>query len=239
MQATIVHSLMVVFRLSNQIGFPPPELAEENGLLAVGGDLSPRRILAAYRLGIFPWYSENDPILWWFTSPRLVLFPDELMVSKRLRRYYKNTVQTFTINRAFDKVITACAASRKAMKEETWITAEMIAAYKKLNRLGYAHSVECWNHSRLVGGLYGIALGKVFFGESMFTLSANSSKFALIELVNFLKAHKYALIDCQMTTSHLVSMGAREIDGKEFQRLLSRHIKSTLPNKIWSHDTEN
>ena len=239
MRATIVHSHMVVFRLSDQIGFPPPELAEENGLLAVGGDLSPRRILAAYRLGIFPWYSENDPILWWFTSPRLVIFPGELKVSKRLRRYYKNTTQTFTINRAFDEVITACAESRQAVKEDTWITAEMIQAYKELNHLGYAHSVECWNNNRLVGGLYGIALGKVFFGESMFTLSANSSKFALIELVNFLKTNNYQLIDCQMTTTHLVSMGARELNGKEFQRLLSRHINSTLPDKIWSHDTDN
>lgn len=230
---------MVVFRLSDQISFPPPELAEENGLLAVGGDLSPRRIVAAYSLGIFPWYSENDPILWWFTSPRLVLFPEELKVSKRLRRYYKNTTQTFTINRAFDQVIMACAASRQAIKEDTWITSDMIQAYMDLNRLGYAHSVECWDNSQLVGGLYGIALGKVFFGESMFTLSANSSKFALIELVNFLKSNNYQLIDCQMTTTHLVSMGARELDGEEFQRLLSRHINSTLPDKTWSHDTDN
>ncbi len=230
---------MTVFRLGVQIGFPPPELAEENGLLAVGGDLSPDRIIAAYRLGIFPWYSENDPILWWFTSPRLVLFPDELKISKRLRRYYKNTTQTFSINQAFDEVITACAASRRAVKEDTWITSDMLQAYKELNRLGYAHSFECWSDRQLVGGLYGIALGKVFFGESMFTLTANSSKFALIQLVNFLKTNKYRLIDCQMTTTHLVSLGARELDGKEFQRLLSRYIDSTLPDKIWSDDTDN
>ncbi len=230
---------MVVFRLSERVAFPPPELAEENGLLAVGGDLSPHRILAAYRQGIFPWYSENDPILWWFTSPRLVLFPDELKISKRLRRYYKNSTQTFTINRAFDDVITACAASRQITEEGTWITAEMIRAYKKLNRLGYAHSVECWDNRQLAGGLYGIALGEVFFGESMFTYSTNSSKFALIQLVDFLKTNNYRLIDCQMKTEHLVSMGARELDGKEFQRLLSRHIQSTLPDTRWSHDTDN
>ncbi len=230
---------MAVFRLSDQVAFPPPELAEENGLLAVGGDLSPHRILAAYQQGIFPWYSENDPILWWFTSPRLVLFPDELKISKRLRRYYKNTTQTFTINRAFDEVITACAASRQITEEGTWITAEMIRAYRILNRLGYAHSVECWDNRQLAGGLYGIALGEVFFGESMFSFSTNSSKFALIQLVDFLKTNNYRLIDCQMKTEHLVSMGARELDGKEFQRLLSRHIHSTTPDTRWFHDTDN
>jgi len=230
---------MTVFRLGDQIGFPPPELAEENGLLAVGGDLSPDRIIAAYRMGIFPWYSEEDPILWWFTSPRLVLFPDELKISRRLKRYYRNTSQTFTINKAFDEVITACAASRRAVREETWITPEMLQAYRYLNRLGYAHSVECWKDCQLVGGLYGIALGKVFFGESMFSLAANSSKFALIHLVDFLKTKNYRLIDCQMTTTHLVSLGARELEGKEFQRLLGRYINSTRPDKIWPNDTNN
>ncbi|MEE4166989.1 MAG: leucyl/phenylalanyl-tRNA--protein transferase [Desulfocapsaceae bacterium] len=230
---------MAVFRLGDHIVFPPPELAEENGLLAIGGDLSPHRMLTAYRQGIFPWYSENDPILWWFTSPRLVLFPDELKISKRLWRYYKNTPQTFTINKAFDDVITACAASRKITGGGTWITEEMIVAYRALNRLGYAHSVECWNNRELVGGLYGIALGRVFFGESMFTYSANSSKFALIQLVDFLKINKYRLIDCQMKTDHLVSMGAREINGKEFQYLLSRHIHSTIPDRKWANDRDD
>lgn len=238
-RATIVHSHMAVFRLTDNIAFPPPELAEENGLLAVGGDLSPARIVAAYAEGIFPWYSEGDPILWWFTSPRLVLFPDELKVSKRLWRYYRKTRQTFTINRAFDEVIVACGESRRSTSEDTWITADMIRAYKQLHRLGYAHSVECWEQAELVGGLYGIALGKVFFGESMFTIAANSSKFALIQLVDFLKVNSYRLIDCQMTTGHLVSMGAREVDGEDFRRLLIRYIHSTNPDKVWSHDKDN
>lgn len=229
---------MTVFRLSNHIAFPHPDLAEDNGLLAVGGDLSPQRLTAAYRQGIFPWFSEDDPILWWFTSPRLILDPEELQISKRLQRYYQNTEQTFTINHAFDKVITACATSRKAVQEETWITSEMMQAYITMNRLGYAHSVESWEGDQLVGGLYGIALGKVFFGESMFTRTANSSKFALIQLVGFLKKYGYRLIDCQMTTPHLVSMGAREISGKEFQGLLSRLINTIKPDKRWSHDTD-
>ncbi len=230
---------MAVFRLTDHINFPPPELAEENGLLAVGGDLSPTRIVAAYKEGIFPWYSEDDPLLWWFTSPRLVLFPNELKVSKRLSRYYRKTGQTFTINKAFDEVITACGESRRGISEDTWITTDMIEAYKKLHRLGYAHSVECWERAQLVGGLYGIALGKVFFGESMFTIAANSSKFALIQLVDFLKTNNYRLIDCQMTTGHLVSMGARELDGEEFRKLLKRYIYSTKPDKVWSHGKEN
>ena len=230
---------MAVFRLTEQIGFPPPDLAEESGLLAVGGDLSPQRLIAAYKLGIFPWYSSNDPILWWFTSPRLVLFPAELKVSTRLSRYYRNTTQDFTINKAFDEVIRYCAESRRVVDEETWITAEMLEAYRRLHQLGYAHSVECWSDTELVGGLYGIALGKVFFGESMFSLVPNSSKFALIYLVAFLTGIGYRLIDCQITTSHLVSMGARELDGGEFRDLLNKYIKTTIPDKRWVYDKKN
>lgn len=230
---------MPVFQLTDQILFPPPELAEPNGLLAVGGDLSPDRLIAGYKQGIFPWYSDDDPLLWWFTSPRLVLFPEELKVSGRLKRYHRNTSMICTINKAFEKVIIACAGHRTDNLEETWITAEMISAYHELNRLGYAHSIECWNNGSLAGGLYGIALGKVFFGESMFSKVTNSSKFALIHLVDFLRKNNFRLIDCQMTTPHLVSLGAREISGKQFQHLLKRHIQSITPDKIWSHGTNN
>lgn len=237
--AAVVHSRMPVFQLTDQIVFPHPDLAEENGLLAIGGDLSPARLVAGYRLGIFPWYSENDPILWWFTSPRLVLFPEELRISRRLKRYLKNSRQTFTINRDFPAVVTGCAASRLANREGTWITPEMIDAYNELHRLGYAHSVECWQDGELVGGLYGVALGRVFFGESMFSAQANSSKFALIHLVSFLNLRGYRLIDCQMTTPHLAAMGAREIPGKTFQHLLRTHIRTTIANGVWPHDASN
>ena len=229
---------MAVFRLTEQIGFPPPNLAEDNGLLAIGGDLSPERLIAAYSQGIFPWYAEDDPILWWFTSPRLVLFPEELKISKRLARYYRNTPLHFTINSAFKHVINNCAESRQAIKEETWITPEMIRAYERLHNLGYAHSVECWQSGECVGGLYGLALGKVFFGESMFSKVPNSSKFALIYLVSFLKQKGYQLIDCQMTTSHLVSLGARELDGGTFRSLLRKHIKNVTPDMAWHYDRE-
>lgn len=230
---------MPVFKLTDQVIFPHPDLAEENGLLAIGGDLSAQRLVAGYSLGIFPWYSDNDPILWWFTSPRLVLFPEELRISGRLKRYLRNTTMSFSIDQAFEDVITACALNRRAHNEDTWITSEMMAAYTELHHLGYGHSVECWAEGTLVGGLYGIALDKVFFGESMFSSVANSSKFALIHLVAFLKKNGYRLIDCQMTTAHLVSMGAREISGKTFQHLLKKHILSTTPDGKWSHDTNN
>ena len=238
-RVAIVHSLMAVFRLTEHIGFPPTELAEENGLLAIGGDLSAERILAAYEQGIFPWYSEGDPLLWWFTAPRLVLFPDELNISKRLQRYYRNTKQIFTVDESFNDVIWACADSRRMVDEETWITPEMIHAYQHLHQLGYAHSVESWHDDKLVGGLYGVALGKVFFGESMFSLEPNSSKFALIYLVNFLRENGYRLIDCQMTTPHLLSLGARELDGEEFRYLLNKYITDIKPDTNWYDDGKN
>ena len=227
---------MPVFQLTEKIIFPHPDLAEETGLLAVGGDLSVPRLIAAYRLGIFPWYSDNDPILWWFTSPRLVLFPAELRVTKRLNRYYKNSVLRMTINQAFDKVIMSCAATRRARDEGTWITQDMLQAYKKLHRKRYAHSVECWHGDSLVGGLYGIALGRVFFGESMFTSVTDGSKIALVGLVELLKNKGVELIDCQMTTQHLLRFGAREIEGKEFQKKLAQLIQSTTPDGKWTNE---
>lgn len=227
---------MPVFQLIDEIIFPAPDLAEPNGLLAVGGDLSVRRLTAAYRNGIFPWYSEGDPILWWFTSPRLVLFPNELKISTRLRRYQKNSPMRCTINEAFDRVIAQCASVPRKENEGTWITEEMISAYKRLHRHRYAHSVECWHGTELVGGLYGVALGQVFFGESMFAAEPNSSKLALIHLVNFLKSNEYRMIDCQMSTAHLISLGAREISGEEFQILLKKYIISDSYSGVWPHE---
>ncbi|SHH62015.1 leucyl/phenylalanyl-tRNA--protein transferase [Desulfofustis glycolicus] len=238
-RAPVVQSPMPVFQLTDRIVFPPPDLAENNGLLAIGGDLSPSRLIAAYRHGIFPWFSEGDPILWWFTSPRLVLFPESLRVSKRLERSLRNSGTTCTINRDFEQVITACARRRTEENQETWITIEMINAYCELHERCYCHSVECWQNGRLVGGLYGVALGKVFFGESMFSTLSNASKFCLIHLVSFLKAHDYRLIDCQMTTAHLVRLGACEISGDFFQALLDRLITTLTPDNNWPHEKDD
>lgn len=226
---------MPVFQLTEHNVFPHPDLAEPNGLLAVGGDLSVPRLVNAYKRGIFPWFAENDPILWWFTSPRLVLLPEEFKPPKRLYRYYRNSTIRMTINQEFEEIIRLCAATRIKTEEGTWITEEMIDAYIQLHRYGYAHSIECWLEERLVGGLYGIALGRVFFGESMFSSVSNSSKFALIHLVDFLKSTGYRLIDCQMTTDHLLSLGAREISGKHFQHLLKKYIVSEYHNGAWPH----
>jgi leucyl/phenylalanyl-tRNA---protein transferase len=228
---------MPVFQLTEKIVFPRPDLAEENGLLAIGGDLSPERLIVAYRAGIFPWFSRNDPILWWFTSPRLVLFPDEFRVSKRLVRDIKKPLYTITMDRAFEQVISACARVRTDKHEPTWISPEIHTAYCTLHQLGYAHSVECWQENQLAGGLYGIVLDRVFFGESMCTILKNGSKLALAALVEFLKKKNIQLIDCQMTTSHLLGFGAREISGIEFQRHLKLLIKTLSPDGVWNNES--
>lgn len=229
---------MPVFRLTEEILFPRPSLAEENGLLAIGGDLSPARIISAYRLGIFPWYSREDPILWWFTSPRLVLFPDTFTIPKRLARYMRKPLFTVTYDAAFERVIESCAAVRTMKSEETWITEEMQAAYVQLHRLGYAHSVECWQGHTLAGGLYGVLLDRVFFGESMFTLASNGSKIALASLAAQLRRKGCRLIDCQMTTEHLLQYGAREISGREFRKLLEKYIEKVTPDGKWSDEPD-
>ena len=227
---------MPIFQLNKQIVFPRPELAEPNGLLAVGGDLSPERLIAAYRLGIFPWFSENDPILWWFTSPRLVLYPDELNVPKRLMREIKKGLFTITFDRAFSQVIQACADVRLKKNEQTWITDEMISGYIKLHELGYAHSVECWTKDELAGGLYGVALDRVFFGESMFTKISNCSKICFVNLVHYLRKKNFRLIDCQMTTRHLLQFGTREISGYTFQQELQNSINNLSADGAWCND---
>ena len=215
---------MPVFQLTDKLTFPPAELAEKNGLLAIGGDLSPERLILAYRNGIFPWYSEGDPILWWSPAPRLVIFPDEFKIPKRLSRQIRRKDFTVTMDLEFRKVITACAKTDNRLEKGTWITNEMLEAYCILHNMGYAHSVECWHEEELAGGLYGISLGKIFFGESMFSKRSNSSKIALVHLVHKLQDWNFDLIDCQMKTAHLMQFGAREIPGVHFQKLLEKNI---------------
>lgn len=229
---------MSIFQLTDAPVFPDPTLAEENGLLAIGGDLSVARLLAAYSKGIFPWYSEGEPPLWWFTDPRLVLFPKEFKVSKRLARTLRNTAFRITFDADFKSVINSCADVRTESGEGTWISNDMKMAYQQLHLAGYGHSVECWLDGELAGGLYGISLGNVFFGESMFTRVSNASKAALVALVERLKQQGVALIDCQMTTSHLLTFGAREISGAEFRRLLQLHIKPSDISIPGNNDTD-
>jgi leucyl/phenylalanyl-tRNA--protein transferase len=225
---------MPVFRLSKELIFPPCQYAEPDGLLAIGGDLSEERLLLAYRLGIFPWYSKDTPILWWAPDPRLVLFPHELRIAKSLKRVIKKGSFQVTIDRAFLDVITRCADVRECKGEETWILPEMIQAYFQLHKRGYAHSVETWHDGRLVGGLYGVVIGRVFFGESMFTEMTDASKVAFVHLVQLLQAWKFELIDCQVTTVHLQSFGAREIPRREFMIRLSRALGKSTSHIDWS-----
>jgi len=227
---------MPVFQLSDKLIFPPPEMAEENGLLAIGGDLSPERLLLAYSNGIFPWYSAGEPILWWSPSPRLVIFPDEFKLPKRLSRLLRQKTFSITMDSVFRQVITSCATEDKRPEKGTWITGDMIEAYCFLHEMGFAHSVECWLNKKLVGGLYGISLGGIFFGESMFSSTSNSSKIALASLVEKLLEWDFDLIDCQMKTEHLIQFGAREIPGPEFQNLLAKSMSSSIQTGKWQID---
>jgi leucyl/phenylalanyl-tRNA--protein transferase len=224
---------MPVFRLPEDIRFPPPQLAREDGLLAVGGDLSASRLLLAYRMGIFPWFSEEDPLLWWSPDPRLVLFPQDLRAPRRLRRLLRSGRFSITVDTAFEEVITACARTRLAHDEPTWIDERMIHAYTRLHREGYAHSVEAWQEGHLAGGLYGVSLGNCFFGESMFTRVSNASKAAFVTLVDWLQRQEFEIIDCQVTTAHLKSMGAVEIPRSWFLALLARALKAPDRRGAW------
>ncbi|WP_462266931.1 leucyl/phenylalanyl-tRNA--protein transferase [Mucilaginibacter sp.] len=207
----------MIFRLDEQLLFPDPELAEPDGLLAVGGDLSVSRLQLAYGNGIFPWYSEDSPILWYSPHERFVIYPDELRVTKSMWQVLRSGRFRVTVNQAFAQVIQACAATAREGQDGTWITDDMQQAYIELHYQGYAHSYEVWQHEQLVGGLYGVAIGAVFCGESMFSHVSNASKTALITLCN---SSRYRLIDCQLHTSHLESMGARLISRKEYLHLL-------------------
>lgn len=208
--------------LTDELWFPPFEFATRDGLLAMGGDLSVDRLLLAYRSGIFPWYSEGEPILWWSPDPRMVLFPKRLKVSKSLLRIIQKNEFSITFNTAFADVIRKCAAIEREGQADTWITNDMVDVYQKLHELGHAHSVEVWRDDKLVGGLYGIDLPeqKVFCGESMFSKESNASKVAFYYLIKKLKAEEYTIVDCQVHTRHLESLGAEEIPRTEFLNYL-------------------
>lgn len=214
---------MSLFILNPELIFPPVELAEPDGLLAVGGDLSTERLLLAYRQGIFPWY-EGQHILWWCPDPRFVLFPAELRESKSMKQLLKRDVFEFRINTDFTGVITNCKTVARRGQESTWITDEVRAAYTRLHHAGYAHSAEAWQDGKLVGGLYGIRLGKVFFGESMFSTVSNASKYAFISYVHRLREEGIELIDCQVYTEHLESLGAKMIPRNDFTALLKQYM---------------
>ncbi len=206
----------------DQITFPHPDLANEDGILAVGGDLSAERLIEAYQKGIFPWFNPEDPIIWWSPDPRFVLFPDEIKISKSMRPYFNQKKFQLSCDTVFDQVIKSCSMQdRRGQLGGTWITDSMVDAYANLHKLGYAHSIEVWDKDELVGGLYGISLGKIFFGESMFSKVSNASKFGFISLVKKLTERGYNLIDCQQETKHLGSLGARSIPRKQFLSFLA------------------
>lgn len=221
------------------LDFPPVELASPEGLLAVGGDLRPERLIAAYRRGIFPWYSDGQPILWWSPDPRAVLFPEKLKISRSLRKTLRAGRFTVTLDTHFREVMTACAQPRPKSAGGTWITPAMIEAYVQLHELGHAHSVEVWREKTLVGGLYGVALGGAFFGESMFAYETDASKVAFAHLVPQLVRWGYTLIDCQQYTTHLARFGAEEIRRNRFLQLLASAL--TLPDRRgpWRFDDQD
>lgn len=215
---------MPVFWLTEELSFPPADLANEDGILAIGGDLSTERLLLAYSMGLFPWFNPEDPILWWSPDPRFILYPQNLKVSKSMRPYFNQKKFKVTFDAQFEKVMIACQQQyRKGQVGGTWITDEMITSYTQLHKMGFAHSVEVWQGDELVGGLYGISLGKIFFGESMFAKVSNASKFGFISLVKRLEQLGFWLIDCQQRTKHLESLGGEFISRREFLLLMEKN----------------
>ena len=225
--------------LRDNTPFPPVEraLREPNGLLAIGGDLSPARLLDAYRHGIFPWFNAEDPILWWSPDPRMVLFPQEFKVARSLRKTLKNGNFEVRTDSAFEQVMRACAAPRRG-QPGTWIQEEMVTGYTALHRAGHAHSVETWMEGELAGGLYGIAIGRMFYGESMFSNRTDASKIALAHLAAQLARWNFGMIDCQMNTSHLASLGAREIPRTEFVMRMQELINYADRESPWEFEHE-
>lgn len=223
----------------DRLAFPHPELASEDGILAVGGDLSVDRLLLAYKNGIFPWFNPEDPIIWWSPDPRFVLFPNDLRVSKSMRPYFNQKKFTLTIDTAFTEIIEGCAkAKRDGQSGGTWITDEMKASYLELHRQGYAHSIEVRKEGELVGGLYGVSLGKCFFGESMFASVSNASKFGFISIVRRLQELGFWMVDCQQPTTHLASLGAVNIHRRDFLKVLKRNeaeptMRGSWENLMW------
>jgi len=226
---------MPIYRLTRKIIFPPPELADPDGLLAVGGDLSPKRLLMAYRMGIFPWFSTGEPILWWSPDPRLVLEPAGIHISKSLHKEIRQKKYEIRLDTAFPSVIEACAAAPRKIGDGTWITEEMKIAYIRLHELGFAHSIECWQGENLVGGLYGVSIGRIFCGESMFSRLPNTSKISLVALADVLKSKDFHLIDCQIPTSHLISLGAFELKRAEFLKRLEKAVQYPSLTGKWSN----
>jgi len=225
--------LVPIFRLVDEPIFPPPDYADPSGLLAVGGDLSSERLLEAYRLGIFPWYSDDQPILWWSPDPRLTLDLKDFKISRSLGKTLRKGLFNVTFDCAFEEVIRACASVPREAQNGTWITQEMQEAYINLHGLGYAHSVESWLGAKLAGGLYGVSLGKAFFGESMFHLKSDASKVALATLVAKLKSWDFHFIDSQMTTDHMLNLGAKELSRRVFLKRLQSALRHPTKRGRW------
>ncbi|MGK0289330.1 MAG: leucyl/phenylalanyl-tRNA--protein transferase [bacterium] len=225
---------MTIYQLPQDHIFPNPELSEPNGLLAIGGDLSPERILVAYQNGIFPWFSPGEPFLWWSPDPRMVLFPEKFKISKSFRRVIKKEKFEIRIDTSFKEVMTQCAETPRHDQYGTWITDEMLAAYCQLHERGYAHSIESFYEDKLVGGLYGISIGNAFFGESMFAKMTDASKVAFAKLVELSTQWGFQFIDCQVTTTHLESLGAEEISRDKFLLLLEKSLQSPTRKAKWT-----
>jgi leucyl/phenylalanyl-tRNA--protein transferase len=232
--------MLTLTKLNQQLIFPPPDMAhtDPNGLLAFGGDLSAKRLLLAYSSGIFPWFSHDEPIMWWSPDPRGILPLNNFKCSKSLKKFARNCDYHITINCAFDQVIDICAAIPRN-DSGTWITNDMLNAYKKLHQLGHAHSVEVWSEDELVGGLYGIAVGKVFCGESMFHKATNASKLAMLALVELLKSQAAEFIDCQMQNPHLASLGCIEVPRDKFLTMLQEQSLESFDTDVWRRQTLN
>lgn len=216
--------------------FPRPEWADASGLLGVGGDLRPERVMLAYAHGIFPWYSDGQPILWWSPDPRMVLYPPDLVIQRSLRKRIAQEPYRLTMDTAFEAVIDRCATVPRPMQDGTWITREMRDAYVELHRLGHAHSVEAWQGDRLVGGLYGVALGSAFFGESMFAEAKDASKIAFVAFIRQLECWGCTVVDCQVYTEHLARFGAVEVPRSAFLRDIQTARHGTLPSGRWHFD---
>ncbi len=229
---------MPIYRLNDSTQFPPVDHAEE-GIVAVGGDLSPERLIASYSSGIFPWFSENDPIVWWAPDPRCILLPSKIKVSKSMKQLFRKAAFKVSFDTDFQKVVQSCAIQKREGQEGTWITNDMEKAYLKLHEMGLAHSVEVWQNKNdeevLVGGLYGVSLGKVFFGESMFHTESNASKYGFITLVKELIKRDFKLIDCQLETPHLMSLGAELITRDKFMQLLDNCLQYENIEGRWTN----
>lgn len=229
---------MSVFLLNEEIEMPSPALADQNGLLAIGGDLSPERLILAYSLGTFPWYNDGDPILWWSPDPRLILLPKDFKASSSLKQSIRNKRYEIRADTCFEEVINWCSSARER-SDGTWITKEMKEAFILLHKQGYAHSIETFQENKLVGGLYGVSIGRAFFGESMFYLERDASKTALMGLSQMLSELNFSFIDCQQSTAHLISLGAMEISRKKFLSLLEKSNREETLVGSWTFLIKN